>query len=47
MTTAFTAIPIKMTMSAMRFLGCDMAEPYRQRRRPPLIEIKFGVFPWS
>jgi hypothetical protein len=28
MTTAFTAIPMKMTTSAMRFLGDDMAEPY-------------------
>lgn len=29
MTTAFTAIPKKITISAMRFLGCDMAGPYR------------------
>jgi len=29
MITTFTAIPIKMTMSAMRFLGDDMGQPYR------------------
>ena len=28
MTTAFTAIPEKMTTSAMRFLECDMATFY-------------------
>lgn len=28
MTTTFTAIPIKMTMSAMRFLGDDMGKSY-------------------
>ena len=28
MTTAFTAIPLKMTMSTTRFLGSDMAKPY-------------------
>ena len=28
MTTAFTAIPVKMTMSAMRFLGDDMSKSY-------------------
>jgi hypothetical protein len=29
MTTAFTAMPMKMTTSAIRFLGgCDMAESY-------------------
>lgn len=28
MTTTFTAMPIKMTASAMRFLGCVMASPY-------------------
>jgi hypothetical protein len=28
MTTAFTAIPMKMTMSASRFLVCDMKGLY-------------------
>jgi len=28
MTTAFTAMPMKMTMSAMRFLGDDMGKFY-------------------
>ena len=28
MTTAFTAIPLKMTTSTMRFLGNDMAKSY-------------------
>lgn len=28
MTTTLTAIPIKITTSAMRFLGCDMAVNY-------------------
>jgi hypothetical protein len=40
MTTAFTAIPIKMTMSAIRFLGVarlldvDMAATYSARGAP-------------
>lgn len=29
MTTAFTAIPVKMTKSAMFFLDCDMAQFYQ------------------
>jgi|APSaa5957512535_1039671.scaffolds.fasta_scaffold11121_5 hypothetical protein len=28
MTTTFTAIPVKITTSAMRFLGCDMGRLY-------------------
>jgi len=28
MTTAFTAIPLRMTTSTMRILGRDMAESY-------------------
>ena len=28
MTTAFTAMPMKITMSAMRFLGVDMSKFY-------------------
>jgi hypothetical protein len=28
MTTAFTAMPMKITMSAMRFLGRDMGKFY-------------------
>jgi hypothetical protein len=31
MTTAFTAIPMKMTMSASRFRGDVMAQPYSPR----------------
>lgn len=31
MTTAFTAIPMKITTSAMRFLGCDIMAIYSIR----------------
>ncbi len=37
MTTAFTAMPVKMTTSAMRFLGCDMAGDYA-RSAPFIID---------
>lgn len=47
MTTAFTAIPMKMTTSAMRFLGGDMGQVYPRAGSASIDPHQAGLILWS